>query len=58
MFWQQANRSVILGMVLFVILYAAAGGNLWAGPMGFFPVEVRITAALCMSNSEGAGMTW
>lgn len=42
-------------MVLFVILGAAAGAALMGWLMGFFPVEAVITAALCMSNSGGAG---
>ena len=42
-------------MVLFVILGAAAGAALMGWLMGFFPIEAVITAALCMSNSGGAG---
>ena len=42
-------------MVFFVILGAMAGAALMGWLMGFFPVEAVITAALCMSNSGGAG---
>ncbi len=42
-------------MVFLVILGAMIGTALMGKLMGFFPVEAVITAALCMSNSGGAG---
>ena len=42
-------------LTFFVIAGAMVGTALMGYVIGFFPVEAVITAALCMSNSGGAG---